>query len=253
MASAASTCGHNLNTKELYITDDSGPARLHVFVYGNEINHYIAIADGYGATNLCYGATLATTANTNTIYIVANGTQSDGGYWIDNSGAGGPLAPGATPESDGKSEIETTIYSNHMHPKLLVTGTSGPDVIQVGGPGVINVGSTPTPTSTSRTGPARSSSTASEAPTTCPGTATSTASTGAPRCRCASSAARTTTPWWAASPPTTASAEATTTTRFTASTSESDTVTGDDGYDTAVTDLKDKAGDYIEHRQIGDW
>ena len=138
MASAASTCAHHLGSGDMTITDGSGPSRLRVFVYGNAPYQYVAYSDGGGATKLCYGETIATPTNTNTIHIVSNG-QSAGGYWIDHSG--GPLGPGATLESDGMSEIETTIYSGYSHPKLLVTGTSGPDVINVGGSGLINVGS----------------------------------------------------------------------------------------------------------------
>lgn len=135
MASASSTCSYNFNTKEVVINDASGSLALHVVRSGP----YVAYGDGRSTPQICWGpVTIATTANTETIDVIESAANVEGGITVDESQ--GTLAPGATPESDGTSEIETVVYSNHTHPSLKVVGTSGPDVIRVGGSGVVNLG-----------------------------------------------------------------------------------------------------------------
>jgi Ca2+-binding RTX toxin-like protein len=135
MASASSTCTYNFNTKEVVINDASGSLTLHVVRSGP----YVAYGDGRSTPQICWGpVTIATTTNTDTISVIESAANVGGGISVDESQ--GMLAPGATPEADGFSEIETVVYSNHTHPDLKVVGTSGPDTIKVGGPGVVNLG-----------------------------------------------------------------------------------------------------------------
>jgi Ca2+-binding RTX toxin-like protein len=135
MASASSTCSYDFATKEVVINDASGSLALRVLRSGP----YVAYADGRSTPQICWGpVTIATTTNTDTIDVIESAASGDGGITIDESA--GALAPGATPESDGISEIETVVYSNHTHPSLKVVGTPGPDVIRVGGAGAVNLG-----------------------------------------------------------------------------------------------------------------
>jgi Ca2+-binding RTX toxin-like protein len=135
MASASSTCSYNFNTKEVTINDASGSLALHVVRSGP----YVAYGDGRSTPQICWGpVTIATTTNTDTINVIESAANVEGGITVDESQ--GMLAPGATPESDGTSEIETVVYSNHTHPSLKVVGTSGPDTIRVGGSGAVNLG-----------------------------------------------------------------------------------------------------------------
>lgn len=135
VAGAASTCSYNFSTKEVVINDASGSLALRVVRSGP----YVAYADGRSTPQICWGpVTIATTTNTDTIDVIEGAASGDGGITVDESQ--GMLSPGATPELDGTSEIETVVYSNHSHPSLKVVGTSGPDTLRVGGSGVVNVG-----------------------------------------------------------------------------------------------------------------
>jgi hypothetical protein len=79
---------------------------------------------------------------TNTDRIVVNGTASTDlrdGFIIEQSQ--GALGPGATPESDGNSELEVQIRQQVANPaRLQIVGTTQADTIRVAGVNAVNLG-----------------------------------------------------------------------------------------------------------------
>jgi hypothetical protein len=78
----------------------------------------------------CQGATVF---NTDTI-VIHGGGSVDHGVGIDQRP--GPLAPGATPETDGASEIEVVVDMSGPAPAFLIEGTDGRDAFAAGSAGV---------------------------------------------------------------------------------------------------------------------
>jgi hypothetical protein len=143
-ANAASTCSYNASTRTATINDGSGVFPLMISRNGQAI----VFRDQPSIDVVCQGATV-----TNTDLIFVNGTASaaDGtasatireGYVIDLSR--GALGPGATPETDGNSEVEIKIRQQVANPARLldIFGTTQADTIRVGGgntPGVSSPG-----------------------------------------------------------------------------------------------------------------
>ena len=98
------------------------------------------VADGPNSPRLCFvDATniIATVTNTEKVTVFAAPAHVAGGYRIDQNN--GRFAPGATPETDGNSEIEITLVTTGAPaPRLTVAGTPQSDVISVGTGGRVN-------------------------------------------------------------------------------------------------------------------
>ena len=115
-ATAAVTCSYDAATDTVSVAMPDAESNAVLHRSGN------AIAVGGVA---CGAATV-----TNTDLIVATG--SDGSQSIDVSLAGGPFAPGTTPEGSGVSEIEIQINAGAGSDSLGVTGSGGNDFIRLG-------------------------------------------------------------------------------------------------------------------------
>jgi hypothetical protein len=136
LASASSSCTFDANTKRATIIDGSGSAQLRLV----RSNQFIEFADGSAPPQACDGPTAFAT-NTNTDRVIVQGTSTDplDGYLIDQSQ--GAFGPGATPETDGNSELEVQVRQlNGARARLSVNGTSGPDTIRIAGANVIAIG-----------------------------------------------------------------------------------------------------------------
>jgi hypothetical protein len=143
-ASAASTCEYNTSNKNVLIDDRSGPNPLRIVRAGD----LIAFSDGPGAPRFCTvpdQSGVATVNNTERIAIFRAGNDMSGGVNVDLSG--GPLAPGAIPETDGQSEVEVQIsdtgkISDPMDftNALTVTGSLQADIITASRNGHVNFG-----------------------------------------------------------------------------------------------------------------
>jgi hypothetical protein len=132
LASAASTCTFSPTSlpARVDVFDGSGSARLAIERSGN----FIAIADVGEPLKLCPGPTGNATVF-NTDLIMVRGTASTAGDHFSVQ----TLAPGKTPESDGRSELETVIQ-NTTPTDLAVFGTVGPDTMRVGQGGGVMLG-----------------------------------------------------------------------------------------------------------------
>lgn len=101
---------------------------------GAEILVIDKLAGGAGQVVRCAGP-VATIDNIDLVHVtVSNGDPTDYTYfWLDESG--GSLAPGATPETDGQSEIEVRVESASPTPSpalwVKLIGQPGPDRIVV--------------------------------------------------------------------------------------------------------------------------
>jgi hypothetical protein len=149
LASASSTCSYNTSNHNLIINDRSGTEPLRIFrTPAGELR----FSDGASGTGVfCFvpnTPTTATVTNTDRIAVFtdpANATQTAGdGYHVDLNN--GPLGPGATPETDGNSEVEVAIATTagSGYHTLRVLGGPAAEEIRVGQGGV-NLGTTSTP------------------------------------------------------------------------------------------------------------
>jgi hypothetical protein len=138
-----SSCNYSAATKTLSISDQSGSAKLRLVRVGDQIR----IADGQAGTNFCPvpGAPLqvANVTNTDKIQIFRDGVNAPGGLELDMTQ--GQFAPGATPESDGSSEIEIAVTDTSNDPlgftnSLHVIGSTGNDTIVANPNGNVNFG-----------------------------------------------------------------------------------------------------------------
>jgi Ca2+-binding RTX toxin-like protein len=145
MASAtASTCAYNTSNKNLIITDNSGDRGLRVFRVGEQIR----FSDEPGTAGVFCPIpgqfATATVLNTERIAIFRSAANLQGGVTIDQY-SGGPFRPGATPETDGQSEVEISIIDDSVsgfpfNNTLAVYGTPQYDSILVGTGGRVNLG-----------------------------------------------------------------------------------------------------------------
>ncbi len=137
LASAASTCTLDEATHRATVIDGGAVAPLRIARSGK----FIVVQDGSGPMVGCAGTTTFAT-NTNTDRVIVQGTagsSSSDGYIIDHSH--GALAPGATLETDGNSEIEVQVRQlNGLPAQLTHIATAGPDTIRVAAGNDIAVG-----------------------------------------------------------------------------------------------------------------
>jgi hypothetical protein len=143
-ASAAdSKCEYNASNKNVLIDDFSGPNPLRIVRVGD----VIGFSDGPGALRFCTipgQNAVATVHNTERVAIFRSGPNLSGGVHVDLSG--GALAPGATPEADGQSEVEVQIADTGVvapldfTDDLRITGTPQADVIAASRNSHVNFG-----------------------------------------------------------------------------------------------------------------
>ena len=142
LAQASSTCEYNTFNRNLIVADRSGEAPLKIFrTPAGEIR----ISDGLSSSGFaCFIPNTAGTANlTNTERVAVFSDRANGaaavtdGFFVDQGN--GPLGPGATPETDGNSEIEVQIQG--VAANLTVVGTNQADEVRVGAGGAVNLGS----------------------------------------------------------------------------------------------------------------
>ena len=111
VSSANVSCRYKPSTHVLSVTG-GGETYILVRRKGTAID----VSTGAERVN-CHGSpTVMNTDHINTFY--------DGYMWMDISLAGGPFAPGATPEVDSSSEIEITVRG---FGEINIQGTPGPD------------------------------------------------------------------------------------------------------------------------------
>jgi Ca2+-binding RTX toxin-like protein len=123
-------CTYTAASKTVTATISSAPpATATLTVVGGEIR--------FGATPAACGG--ATTANTDTIAVVgaSGATQT---LVVDQSS--GALAPGATAEASGTSEIELNVNLGDAADQVVVIGTAGDDVLAMGAKGLALNGDT---------------------------------------------------------------------------------------------------------------
>jgi hypothetical protein len=127
MANAASTCSYDPALKRVTVVDGSGSDPLRVV--RNDV--FITVADGNATAKSCSGGffKFATIDNTDDIWITRGPASGADTVTIDESA--GVFGPGATPESTGISEIETTVSSDGTPFDLTMIGTEGHDVFAV--------------------------------------------------------------------------------------------------------------------------
>jgi hypothetical protein len=141
-ADAASTCSYGLGgpggfQKAATVIDGSGPVDLRVVRSGQ----FIAVADGAGSLTFCSGPEgFATVTNTDVVNVLGKPPVSNTDHFVLDE-SGGELAPGLTPESDGKSEIETVFDTGGAGGLLRVFGTGGSDTFRVVADGGVMIGS----------------------------------------------------------------------------------------------------------------
>ena len=138
IASAASTCTLDETTHHATVIDGSAAAPLRIRLSQGK---FIVVQDGSGPLIGCDGTTtFATNTNTDRVIVQgAAGSSSSDGYIIDHSH--GALAPGATAETDGSSEIEVQVRQlNGLPAQLTHIATAGPDTIRVAAGNDIAVG-----------------------------------------------------------------------------------------------------------------
>jgi hemolysin type calcium-binding protein len=123
--SSASPCTYNPTTKTASVVDSSGINQLRVGVDGN----LIFTKDGGNLPLNCVGGgAVATTTNTDRVNVFAQAKGASDGVVLDQ--LRGAFAPGATPETDGSSELELAVNGQAGH--VSVFGTPGDDVMRVG-------------------------------------------------------------------------------------------------------------------------
>jgi hypothetical protein len=142
-ADTLSTCSYDPTFKRVTINDQSGNNSLQVSRGLGFSNAAIVVADGDGTPRLCMGqGATATISNTDKILINTPGSifaQFADHVRIDQSR--GALAPGATLENDGNSEIEVQVRLTHTASiGLTVTGTPQSDTIRLGGSSSVMLG-----------------------------------------------------------------------------------------------------------------
>jgi hypothetical protein len=135
---APSTCSYSATTKTLFISDHSDE-KLRLVRVGDQIRY----ADGKAGANFCaIPGQFATADVTNTDKIEIFRDSPAGGVEIDLSN--GVFGPGATPETDGSSEIEIVITTFNQaldgSNSLNVIGTPQNDVLTANPNGSVNVG-----------------------------------------------------------------------------------------------------------------
>jgi hypothetical protein len=141
-ADAASTCSYGLGgpggfQKAATVADGSGPLDLRVVRSGQ----FIAVADGAGSLTFCSGPEgFATVTNTDVVNVLGKPPVSTTDHFVLDE-SGGELAPGLTPESDGKSEIETVFDTGGAGGRLRVFGSGGSDTFRVVPDGGVMIGS----------------------------------------------------------------------------------------------------------------
>jgi hypothetical protein len=144
LASASSACSYNTSNHNLLIFDHSGTAPLKIF---RTTAGELRFSDGTSGTGFsCFVPNTPNTAtlfNTERIAVFSDDADvahdASDGFIIDEGN--GPLGPGATPESDGNSEVEIQIDTQHAPAQLTVIGTNGDDEIRVGSGGQVNLSS----------------------------------------------------------------------------------------------------------------
>jgi hypothetical protein len=153
LASAADTtnCSYSSSGGVVTVNADPFVGDLTLAVVGEIIAVSSGTATGSTPESLCFGSgTFARTTNTNRIQVFVDSklvpTFGQVSYHIDQSRCA--FGPGATLKSDGKSELETTIFTNASSSHLDLIGTPQRDVINVGGSTRTSTSVT-TPTSTS--------------------------------------------------------------------------------------------------------
>jgi Ca2+-binding RTX toxin-like protein len=149
LASAASTCTYDAGSKSVIVTDHSGAKPLRIF---RTAAGQIRISDGVDQATGSFcpiPGTLDVADASNTDRIAVFGLFGDvsatfgDGYIIDERE--GFLGPGATPETDGASEIEVVLSTAGIRAPVEVIGTAGNDEIRLGKDGKINLGLNTTP------------------------------------------------------------------------------------------------------------
>jgi hypothetical protein len=103
-ASAAIRCGYDPATRVLSVYATEGAAYLGSEAELERVGDRIEVSDSFSGHRVkCHGS--PTVTNTDRIKLRSLGFLSS----VEISLAGGPFAPGATPEADGSSEIEFTL------------------------------------------------------------------------------------------------------------------------------------------------
>ena len=126
LAGAASTCSYDPALKRATVVDGSGSDPLRVVRNGV----FITVADGNATAKPCSGGFFkyATIDNTDDISVTRGPASGADMVTLDESA--GVFGPGATQESTGISEIETTVSSDSPFDLTLI-GTEEHDVIAV--------------------------------------------------------------------------------------------------------------------------
>jgi RTX calcium-binding nonapeptide repeat (4 copies) len=108
------------------------------------VGQFIVVSTDETPETACIGSgTFALTTNTNRIQVFVNvnleGFRSPVAYTVDQSRG---TFEGGSPEADGTSEVETTIFTNAPSSTLTLFGTAQRDVFTVGGnsPTEVNYG-----------------------------------------------------------------------------------------------------------------
>ncbi|HXV33363.1 MAG TPA: calcium-binding protein, partial [Gaiellaceae bacterium] len=109
----------------------SGTVNAAIPANGSATVAVVAGAIHFGETPTACGA--ATTANTDTITVVG---QPGSVEHLTVDQTGGPLAPGATAETSGLSEVEVAANLGDATDEVTVVGTSGDDTLSAGTNGV---------------------------------------------------------------------------------------------------------------------
>jgi hypothetical protein len=134
MASAASTCVYDSPTNKMTLTLGA-PAGQPVTI-GSGLGRTLTFRDGDGIAKNCFqpGSSLVA-GSSSTDRIVVRGTPGLERVIVDerNAGAVGPLEPGATAETTGKSDIEVVMTTGTGGDLLEVIGKETADSISVSG------------------------------------------------------------------------------------------------------------------------
>jgi hypothetical protein len=138
LASAASTCTYTPDPlrPRVDVFDGTGSGRLDIMRSGQ----FIAITDFPNTPKLCGGTGgFATVTNTDLIFV--HGVTGTGFNGFNVNMVQGALAPGKTLETDGVSEIETSIDTNGGAMQLGVFGTPASETMRVSTAGGVMLGS----------------------------------------------------------------------------------------------------------------
>jgi Ca2+-binding RTX toxin-like protein len=122
-------CSFSGKTLDVSLTGKEDSAKIQRF--GDQIALVTGGEDGPEILVACSGGT-PTVTNTDTINVhQSGGSQYSGGVTIDLSQ--GPLAPGATAEPDGSSEIEMALTGpGGKNSGFVITGSAGADTMTAG-------------------------------------------------------------------------------------------------------------------------